>query len=518
MKPEEMTINAFAICPEVKAKFDAELAKLGIDRRSITSAQNGKQGGRPHLRPEAIAECFLQERYSNNGVFTLRRHCGTWYEWRGDYWHARADGDIRAAVSGFLQGSGIGNEERLSRRTVDDVLTMLDAESVCALDSLAYRIPCFLPSGESAAGWMPMRNTVIDIEAAAAAMERGEPIPPEAVRDPSPELFVTYGLDYEFDPTAQCPKFKQYLVEVQPSEENRECLQMLAGLALVPDCRYNVAFFLCGEGGTGKSVFITVLRHLVGTDNCCSVPLANLAARFGKAPLTEKLLNIVGDLPTMPESGNANSVEGFFKQVTAGEEIPVERKGVEAYKAPAIARMVFATNSIPYFADRSRGVWDRVRLIPFNQRIRGTERQNPNLAAEIVDGELPGVLNWALVGLAKLRKLQQFPECHEGEALKEEHRNACDHEREFLNEHIEAVDAGSVSTQLLYERYRRWARESGYHPVGAANFKSAVMRVFPGTISERRRTGRGQNTFYVNIMMKGDLPLVQAVQGAYTPL
>ena len=118
MKPEEMTINAFAICPEVKAKFDAELAKLGIDRRSITSAQNGKQGGRPHLRPEAIAECFLQERYSNNGVFTLRRHCGTWYEWRGDYWHARADGDIRAAVSGFLQGSGIGNEERLCRMAI----------------------------------------------------------------------------------------------------------------------------------------------------------------------------------------------------------------------------------------------------------------------------------------------------------------------------------------------------------------------------------------------------------------
>ena len=502
MKPEEMTINAFAICPEVKAKFDAELAKLGIDRRSITSAQNGKQGGRPHLRPEAIAECFLQERYSNNGVFTLRRHCGTWYEWRGDYWHARADGDIRAAVSGFLQGSGIGNEERLSRRTVDDVLTMLDAEGVCALDSLKYRIPCFLPDGEDATGWLPTKNVVIDVETIAGAMEGDEPIPVDAMRAPSPELFATYGLDYSFDPAAQCPKFKQYLVEVQPSEENRERLQMLAGLALVPDCRYNVAFFLCGEAGTGKSVFVNVLTHLVGTDNCCSVPLASLAARFGKVPLTEKLLNIVGDLPTMPESGNANSVEGFFKQITAGEEIPVERKCVEMYKAPAIARMVFATNSVPYFADRSRGIWDRVRLIPFNQRIRGTDMQNPNLAAEIVADELPGVLNWALVGLAKLRKLQQFPECPEGEALKEEHRLSCDHEREFLTEFVETADAEFVSSQMLHQQYCKWARNSGYHPVGAANFKNAVMRVFPGTFTERRRLGDAQHTFYVNIKPK----------------
>ena len=267
---------------------------------------------------------------------------------------------------------------------------------------------------ERAAGWMPMRNTVIDIEAAAKAMERGEPIPREAVRAPSPELFVTYGLDYGFDPTARCPKFLKYLSEVQPSEENRERLQMLAGLALVSDCRYNVAFFLCGEAGTGKSVFMNVLAHLVGEDNCCAIPLASLAARFGKTPLTEKLLNIVGDLPTMPESGSANSVEGFFKQITAGEEIPVERKGVDAYKAPAIARMVFATNSMPYVADRSKAIWDRLRIIPFNQRIRETKEQNPNLAAEIVAAELPGVLNWALVGLAKLRKLRQFPECPEG--------------------------------------------------------------------------------------------------------
>ena len=520
MNLDQLTKNLIATSPDVAAKVEAavEVEAEKIDRRAITSAQNGQSGGRPFLRTEALAEDFLRENYTRDDVLTLRRYCGRWYEWRGDYWHERVDGDIRAALAGHLQARGVGEVTRLSRRTVDDVVAMLDSDRLCALDSLKYRIPCFLPNGEGATGWMPTKNVVINVEVVAKAMERGEPIPPKAVRAPSPDLFVTYGLDYEFDPDAQCPKFLKYLSEVQPSEENRECLQMLAGLALVPDCSVNVAFFLYGEAGTGKSVFVNVLAHLVGTDNCCSVPLASLAARFGKAPLTEKLLNIVGDLPTMPESGKTNGVEGFFKQITAGEEIPVERKGVDAYKAPVIARMVFATNSMPYFADRSRGVWDRVRLIPFNQRIRGTEGQNPNLAVELRD-ELPGLLNWALVGLAKLRKLTQFPECPEGAALKDEHRNACDHELEFLTERVEAADEGSVSSQWLYEQYRVWVRENGYHPVGAGNFKNAVKRVFPKSYEKRERVGTHQITFFCNIRNISDLKFgVQAVQTAYTPL
>lgn len=95
---------------------------------------------------------------------------------------------------------------------------------------------------------------------------------------------------------------------------------------------------------------------------------------------------------------------------------------------------------------------------------------------------------------------------------------SCDHEREFLTEFVEVADGRVVGTQSLYSRYRDWARDNGYRPVGAANFKSAVMRVFPGTITERRRTVSGQNTCYVNIMMKSDLPLVvQAVQAPYIP-
>ena len=169
---------------------------------------------------------------------------------------------------------------------------------------------------------------------------------------------------------------------------------------------------------------------------------------------------------------------------------------VNSYSANVTARLVFACNTLPHISERDKALYDRLRIIPFNQIIRGTEGQNPDLAAEIVADELPGVLNWALVGLAKLRKLQQFPECPEGAVLKDEHRLNCDHEREFLTESAEEAPGEWVSSDALYKKYKEWMLKNSYHPTGAANFKKAVKRIFSKSREDRQRTMAGRMTVF----------------------
>lgn len=179
-------------------------------------------------------------------------------------------------------------------------------------------------------------------------------------------------------------------------------------------------------------------------------------------------------------------------------------RGVDGWKARAIARMVFATNVMPAFADRSAGVWDRVRIIPFGQVFRGKPNQNPNLTAELLE-ELPGIFNWALRGLAKLRKLNYFPDCPEGAAMKEEHRNSCDHERAFLQEFTEAAPGGWTSSDSLYKQYREWTLNNGYRAVGAANFKKAVKNLYPKSRDENKRTESGRFRVFCNIRTVNNL-------------
>jgi len=249
---------------------------------------------------------------------------------------------------------------------------------------------------------------------------------------------------------------------------------------LIPDTSYNVCFFLHGTPGSGKSVFLYVLSHLVGVANVCCVPLRDFQQKFATWPLTQKLLNIVGELPT--EDGrrggmNMAEVEGMLKDCTSGGLVPVEFKGQDRYEAPVIARCVFAMNDLPRFYDRSDGLWDRIRIISFAQRIRYTPEDNPYLRQEIVSEELPGVLVWALRGLADLLQLKQFPESSAGDRLKKEHRDYCDPEGSYLTEYYQRNDDSILTCSRMYEHYASWAKDSGFYARSNATFNKAVERV-----------------------------------------
>lgn len=471
------------------------------ERKAIQSRENGSKHKTTPV--DVIAMSFAGTR-RKDGVLTLRYYAGSWWEYRNNCWKSMAIGDLESYIMGYLQ-TVIREEDgdiRISAALLRDVIKNLQSTAICALPTDRYRMPCFIPDGSDARQWLPMQNGILHIGEAVAAVKEGR-ITADLIHPHTPTAFISYALPYAFNPAAQCPKWLDYLAGVQPEPANREALQMLCGLALTPDTRYNVAFFLFGEAGTGKSVFCEILTALVGSENTCSIPLSRFADRFGMVPITEKLLNVMGELPIMPEGGKMADVEGMFKQVTSGEEIPIEKKFQDGYKARALARCVFATNTMPHFTDRSGGVWDRLRIIPFNQVFRNTEKQNKNLSAELLE-ELPGIFNWALAGLAKLQALTTFPEVPEGETIKTELRRDCNHEREFLIENICEAKGCWIETKRLYKMYREWTLDNGYRAVGEANFSREVKRIFPKSYKTREAgiAQRAQIFRNINIISK----------------
>lgn len=233
--------------------------------------------------------------------------------------------------------------------------------------------------------------------------------------------------------------------------------------------------------------------------NICCLPLSKFGEKFSSHLLTENLLNIVGDLPTAAEGHGLHHIEGYLKDVASGGFLPVERKNKDVYKAPAIARCIFATNSLPTFADRSNGIWDRLRIITFNQRFRDTDKQKSNLKYEIAGQELPGILNWAIAGLAKLRKLEHFPNTADGEKIRQKHRHDCDHERQFLEEYYSEENGKYVIKSAMYEKYRQWCNDCGFRWKNSSNFYNDVKRVFPGSFENRERIEGNNLRIFRNI-------------------
>ena len=462
----------------IKMNNSQELRVIKFDRRALSSPVNGQKGGRPPIPILDIVEAFTKK-YMHQGKLGLRVHKGSWYRYENGKYIQIHKRDVQSEVIALIQDDFRGYI--ISTSVLRDVMMNLESFKYCALPT-DFDVPCGLPSGEPARDWFVMGNCMVNIEELATAKADGSTA---YIKNHTPDLFTTIAVPYDFNQAAQCPKWLKYLERVQPDPAVREIIQMMFGLALVPDTRFEVAFCLLGPGGTGKTVCLHVLTQLVGVENVCCIPLSRFGNRFGLHDLSTSLLNIVGDLPTAGEYSSIGAVEGMFKDIVSGGMIPVEKKFQDSYTARAIARNVFASNSLPMFADRTSAIWDRLRIIPFNEMIRGTGEDNKNLKTELVQEELSGIFNWAVKGLAKLRNLRLFPETPYSAAIKAEHREACDQEGSFLKDNYEFDSQNTVGTLQLYAHYKNVMKENGYRVTGMGKLSEAVRRVFPKAVRNK---------------------------------
>lgn len=471
---------------EAAPAADAPEADLKKDGRALTSAENGKKGGRKPQQTN-IANAFIM---TQGEPFPFRRHCRRWYRFNSKIWEAKDDEEVGGHVMGYLRQVWPASASINMR---NNVLGHMTDYNVALVDG-KVRMPCWLPDGESAADWRAMGNCLVNVRKLA------EGASPKAATMPfTPRLFSTFGVDYDFDPAAKCPRWMSYLDDVQPNAEDRLALQMLFGLCLVPDTSYDVFFLFYGDGGTGKSVAGRVLEALVGKANVSNLTLADFAEKHAVHMLTESLVNWVSDMPRL-RSDQLQAVEGILKQSTGGEGLKVERKNENPGKAPATARCIFATNNLPEFTDQSFGLWRRMRIIPFEQRIVGTTKQDRGLAAKLIE-ELPGIFLWAVEGLGALLKAgAEFPLIGRGKAIYEEHRGLCDRSGTFIRERYRAVGGSAgIETGVVYAAYKTWSEDNGYRPKGMNLFVADMRRVYPGVNVIRQQIGGERKRIFAGL-------------------
>jgi len=154
--------------------------------------------------------------------------------------------------------------------------------------------------------------------------------------------------------------------------------------------------------------------------------------RFALGDTVGKLANIVSEVGELDRLD-----EGHLKAFVSGDRITIDRKYKEPICVQPTARLMLATNTPPRVSDRSQGLWRRILYLPFEVTIP-TERQNPRLAEELL-AELPGIFNWALLGLARLREQGRFTEPAACSRAVQEYRIDCDPVREILSESNQAL-------------------------------------------------------------------------------
>jgi len=193
-----------------------------------------------------------------------------------------------------------------------------------------------------------------------------------------------------------------------------------------------------------------------------NVPLKSFGQRFALTQTINKLANVASEVGEL-EQGRQ---KGILKASTSGDRMMFDRKGIDPVEQRR--RQAGAGDEQPAaLQDRSGGIWRRVLLgaVPGrdhpDQRVPGMDRP----AWWLKQSELPGVFNWAVEGLKRLRNQRRFTEpavCKQEAGAYREDVNPA---RAFLTEHCQEQAGTQTLSDLLYGGYVLWCRSNGYRPL-----------------------------------------------------
>lgn len=348
---------------------------------------------------------------------------------------------------------------------------------------------------ESAEGWIACDNVLLNVKEVASALYRGEPIPAEAIKPLSPELFVLGRVPCDFKPDSICPRWLQFVDEVTSDEIDRVNLQKMFGLSLTFDRRFNSFFVLFGIGGTGKSTCLEILR-LLNSGCVCSVPLTDFSEKFSLFALTENRVNVYSDLPAVFETmAAADKLESVLKNLTCCESVQVEQKHLKPITRRLVSLAIFGSNTIPRFPDRSGAIRGRFKLIPFMRQFRGTGNEDKDLSMKLMK-ELPGILIWSLVGYGRLLK-EGFSESGMVQTMLHDAERQSSSTLSFCEDCLEkSVPDSFQLSEIVYQAYCSYCIKNGLTKIASNRAIPEIVQQMGASKGRIRQEGRRVAVLY----------------------
>jgi P4 family phage/plasmid primase-like protien len=275
-------------------------------------------------------------------------------------------------------------------------------------------------------------------------------------RDATPDDEFLGRVETEYDPSADCPRFKSFLKESLETGSDRKKVQEFAGYCLMHwGLPHHKSLFLVGPTASGKSTFLDTIRSMLGSDAVASLtPQQMVGERFGGAELYGAWANIRNDIP-------ASTIEdvGQFKEIVGGDPIKAEQKYEDPFMFEPTAKHAFSANQLPDAEVDDEAFFRRILLVPFPDTVPRGER-DPRLD-EKLEAELPGVLNWALDGLQRLLKQSRFTADRtpaETQRTWERWGNSVDRFRETC---LEEAEGNALPKSDLYSAYVAFCADEG---------------------------------------------------------
>ncbi len=388
-----------------------------------------------------------------------RRH-KHWLLWSAPRWRRDVDAEIERLAVECVRARyhAAGDiEDQIARK--DAAKWAIQSESVYRLHAMLQSASTLEPIADAGDNWdanpwlLGCENGILDLC-------KG------TLRPGLPEDRITLSTRIEFDAAATCPRWMQFLREVFVRDDLIAFIHRAVGYSLTASTAEQALFLCYGTGGNGKSVFLKMLRALLG-DYAMNTPFSTFELNDRNANTNDVAALHKARLVTSSESReSARLNEARVKAMTGGDPITARFLHQEFFTFVPSFKVWLAANHKPKVDDDSYGFWRRIRLIPFTQKF--DPHKEPGLE-NTLRGELPGILNWAVSGcLAWQSEGLQTPSIVTNAT--EEYRAESDPLAAFFKECCVITPTARVGAGDLYTNYKDWAVSNGEQPMKQTAF------------------------------------------------
>ncbi len=439
-------------------------------------------GDRPKLTDVGNALRFVaQHGTAVRYLAPMRR----WYLWNGRRWAV----DERGAVMALARQTAFSIWTEVTQAATKEECEAIASwaarsESAPKLDAmvkLAATDPAVVvvPGDLDRDSWLfNVRNGTIDLRT-------GE------LREHRRDDLITKIADIDFDPHAECPRWRRFLFEVFRDDEDLYLfLQRAVGYSLLGERTERAMMLLHGMGANGKSVMLETLLAMFGDYGAATPPETLLAKKGDSIP--NDLARLLGVRFVMAqETGDGRRFDAAkLKAMTGRDTICARFMRAEWFEFKPSFQLWLATNHRPTCDGSDQALFDRIKLVPFERRFEEAE-QDKELAAKLA-AELPGILGWAVAGCVMWHEEGLAAPAAVTSATSQ-YRSEMDTVRRFFDECAELNPAAVTSAKDVYSKYKSWVEAQGEHAMSQRKLGERLGRLGlvagKGTGGTRQWTG-----------------------------
>ena len=283
-------------------------------------------------------------------------------------------------------------------------------------------------------------------------------------------------------------------------QELIEYVQMVIGLAAIGKVYEEFIIIAYGDGANGKSTFWNTIARVLGTySGKISSDILTMGNKVNAQPemaeLKGKRLIIASE---MQEGVRLNTA--MVKQLCSTDEIQACKKYKDPFHFSPAHQVVLYTNHLPRVGANDDGIWRRLKVIPFNAKIKGNS-DIKNYADYLFDNAGPAIMKWVIEGAEKVSKANH--KVNDPKVVRDAvaaYREDNDWLGHFIAECCEVDDSFEEKSGEFYQQYRAYCIQNGEYIRSTTDFYAAIDKAG----FYRHKTNKGVMVHGVKLKMGND--------------